>query len=1109
MSADWVSMNENEAPHESRNLSLSDRTAFHLGARILILLILASACGFGAWRAIFHETAHERGLAALRKVYKSSRPVEARITALDKYAPFLQTRGEDAGLIDETAHRRAELLLLDAVETSPGSGSSHALGVAYLADGRIDDAVGMLETSVNSQPKDAAIHSDLAAAYFERAKATAHTPSIVDAAKSLEHAGQSIKLDGSLLSAQFNRALCLQRMNLTTLAREAWQDYLKRDAHSDWSKEAAQNLQVVIDGGAGEKTSDEVTRDFLAAYQRGDESGAWRIESQTKETITGAMVPFQLIRRCLAAETTHSREAGDYLGALRFVGELERRRTGDPFFVDLAAFYRAKAKTGYQLLSRAEDSLQRGYRLCLEGRYSEAAAPFESARSQFFEGGDVYEARTTDYWVAYCLAQNGKPKEGLNKLAALASYCSVDGYLWLESQAYSGMATDYAVLGEHSQGIDYDRKALAIASAAGDLYQVQKSSCQLADDYKLFDRFDEALGFNRQSLPARDAYFVSQRQLWRNLSSTVETLYALQLYSAAESFQKEALARNRARDPVLTHNAYLRLGQIFASEENFAEAEQYLGLSMEALNRNAADPAVKRLLGESLEQMGDIRKREGDPSGALNYYEHALEAFRAGGFSIYDYETHKKMLMCDLENNDCSAVEKELPIVLNLFEQNRGVIREEQNRNHFFDVEQDVYDLAIEYEYSRGDAMKAFNYAEFSKARSLLDAVVGGTTAVTDPVGNDIAISASSTPLILSQVVALLKRGQQVVEYAVLRDRLLVWVVTNEGWKLTEQAISAVELQSLVSRYLLALANAEASLRQERELSTRLHDVLFASLETSLNRGGEIAVVPDKFLFKVPFVALLSGTAGRRIIEDYTLLYAPSASVLVHCSDLARQKARRLSDENLLSVSDPSFDVRQHRGLSRLPSAAFEGSAVARFYQNATVLAGADARKALITKVLARANVIQFATHYLTDGFSVRNSRLLLAASPQSTAGPEDNDLSLPDIQTSRLPRAKLVVLSACRSGIEQYYAGEGLVGLSRAFIEAGVPLVVGSQWPVDSDPTAGLMVNFHRLRRTQGLRTTKALRDAQRGMLMGQDERFRLPFYWAAFFAIGGFAPY
>lgn len=112
------------------------------------------------------------------------------------------------------------------------------------------------------------------------------------------------------------------------------------------------------------------------------------------------------------------------------------------------------------------------------------------------------------------------------------------------------------------------------------------------------------------------------------------------------------------------------------------------------------------------------------------------------------------------------------------------------------------------------------------------------------------------------------------------------------------------------------------------------------------------------------------------------------------------------------------------------------------------------------------------------------------------------------EILRHKFERAKLVVLSACQTGPDKYYSREGAVGLSRSFIEAKIPPVVASQWPVDSNGTADLMLSFYRHRQS-GLSTVEALGRAQVEMLRGPDRAYRSPHYWAAFLCVGGYAEY
>ena len=82
------------------------------------------------------------------------------------------------------------------------------------------------------------------------------------------------------------------------------------------------------------------------------------------------------------------------------------------------------------------------------------------------------------------------------------------------------------------------------------------------------------------------------------------------------------------------------------------------------------------------------------------------------------------------------------------------------------------------------------------------------------------------------------------------------------------------------------------------------------------------------------------------------------------------------------------------------------------------------------------------------------------------------------------------------------------MVGLSRPFIAKRIPLVVASLWPVNSASTADLMISFHGYRKSGSrLPTAEALRQAQIDMLRDANSDNRLPYHWASFVAIGGYA--
>ena len=96
-----------------------------------------------------------------------------------------------------------------------------------------------------------------------------------------------------------------------------------------------------------------------------------------------------------------------------------------------------------------------------------------------------------------------------------------------------------------------------------------------------------------------------------------------------------------------------------------------------------------------------------------------------------------------------------------------------------------------------------------------------------------------------------------------------------------------------------------------------------------------------------------------------------------------------------------------------------------------------------------------------------------------------------------------LVVLSACETGLGKEKRGEGVMGLTRAFMYAGAPTVGVSLWSVADKSTADLMTDFYRRLLASGdVSSSAALREAQLSLIAGK--KYSAPFYWAPFVLVG-----
>jgi tetratricopeptide (TPR) repeat protein len=318
------------------------RPGYAVAFAVLLVALLAAA-------VFIFRGRNADELAELRSVYGRERPTETRVSGFG-YAPLAQLRGETEER-DRGRLRRIENGLIEEAEKSPSAQARHALGVFDLTQRKYDDAIKELESASKLDDRDARIHNDLGAAYFELAKNGAKEKRLEALGRAVEEFTKATELDGDSLEALFNRSLALQELGLSHRAKESWTLYLQRDSSSLWAEEARRNLARLDDARASLKTdektlNEQVLRDFLDAYRKRDEARAGKIHDETKGILRGATVPLQLSRRYLAAKLgDDAASAKESLDALAFIGDFERARHSDFFFLNSRTSTRTRART--------------------------------------------------------------------------------------------------------------------------------------------------------------------------------------------------------------------------------------------------------------------------------------------------------------------------------------------------------------------------------------------------------------------------------------------------------------------------------------------------------------------------------------------------------------------------------------------------------------------------------------------------------------------------------------------------------------------------------------------------------------------------------------------
>jgi CHAT domain-containing protein len=333
---------------------------------------------------------------------------------------------------------------------------------------------------------------------------------------------------------------------------------------------------------------------------------------------------------------------------------------------------------------------------------------------------------------------------------------------------------------------------------------------------------------------------------------------------------------------------------------------------------------------------------------------------------------------------------------------------------------------------------------------------------------------------------------------------LFYWMGQKQSylWAITQSGIRAVtlppqkEIEDHVRNYSRRIVELRDPLRAGDKDGEALYTMLVAPVAKQLELGKKAIILADGELSELNFETLLvpdrsSNTLTASVhylLDDMTLSLAPSLSML----QMPKQVHDR--DGKMLLLGDP---VSPSKEFPSLPLFGLEMNKIENHFGRDKVTAMAG-RSATPTTYLAsnpaQFSYIHFVSHAVSSHIVPLDSAIVL-----SRSGVDENSFKLYARDIIQHPiGAKLVTISACYGNGTRYYAGEGLVGLSWAFLRAGAQRVIGALWEVSDESTPLLMDGLYRGIQ-EGKPPAVSLREAKLSLLHSRS-RFSLPFYWATF---------
>ena len=381
-------------------------------------------------------------------------------------------------------------------------------------------------------------------------------------------------------------------------------------------------------------------------------------------------------------------------------------------------------------------------------------------------------------------------------------------------------------------------------------------------------------------------------------------------------------------------------------------------------------------------------------------------------------------------------------------------------------------------------------------------------------------------PLTLEGVQRQLKgKNTVLLEYVVSDTIAFLWAVTENDMRMFTLPGEEVLREKI---NLLRRAVQERNLMVFfGQVSYDLYTDLLQPVEHFLKVFPNILIIPDGILNYLPFEMLVTTPPGktgadhRYLVQDYSIRYVPSATVMTHlpAPDTSRWTKELLAfgdplytraeqtdifitDDGRVLTGSYSDTALYHFRVKRLPHTGDEIKKIGRLFPSDKVdlyfRDDANEEHIKMGEELRDYRRIHLATHGLLNQTKPQFSGLVLTLDDDPA---EDGFLQAWEVFNLEL-NADMVVLSACRTAMGKLIRGEGIVGLSRAFIYAGTPTVVVSLWNVKDESTTELMTKFYRNLIVEKMTKAEALREAKLDMI--NSGKFRSPLYWAPFILIG-----
>jgi CHAT domain-containing protein len=899
----------------------------------------------------------------------------------------------------------------------------------------------------------APVLADLSAALIVRAE---RTQAPRDLLEGYETAEQALRHEPRNLAALYNRALALERYGLVDETAKDWQAYLAVDSRSPWADDARRRLDALLHLPAPPAPpAADAPLPAYAAYAAADPQGARELGM---DRLLGEWGD--------AVEAGDTARAADRLARAAALGEALRRRPGgDASLADMVRAIRASggSATATRELARAHREYAAGRRHFDSMEFTHSERRFAAVAES--SGGSPPLNQWSRLYLGLAWLQRGRPKEGERVLAEIVAGTEQSRYAALAARARWPLARTLGRQEQWEHALQEASEAARQFNRAGERENEGAALEVVADIRFVVGEPDSGYAALHRAIDRLRLYRRSLR-LHNTLAASSDVIASDGLRRSALRLLGESVSvATRTRQPVIVAEARLRRARHLASAGDAISAAADLNAAL-ALAETIGDTLARGWITAESRAAEAAVSLHTNPLRASNSLDSAAAYFARVPLPFRALPALVASAEARLSSGDAAGALLRLDAAVRLLHQRRNFIRMEPRRAAVFDAARAVVDRIVLLKLADGRPEEALNYmdgarASLATAGSPADGWQGG-------------------PVSFPRETAL--------EFARIADTLLAWTVSAGRVGLARTRVDTVQLARTITdlEHKLERGAGEAEVRPALTL---LYEWLIRPLEARVGEGVPLVVVADGEIAAVPFAALFDSRRGRYLVEDHPLRFSVSLAE-------AQRPRTGAPAADVLLVSDPAHDPREHPLLERLGHTWGEVGTIASTYPGAAILAGPDATRAAVEPAFTGAGIVHFAGHAVFDDQRPERSYLVLAPEAERRSA---GKITAAELAQLDLRRVRLVVLSACRTVRSGNSRAGGFTGLAGALLAAGARATVGSTWDVDDRSTASLMIEFHRAYRTRS-DGPRALRTAQLSLLRSSNETLRSPAAWAGF---------